>query len=66
MFVKYFFLHKFISRQFFVLLEVFYTSKNLNTARNPTEMKQNLLHLIFSSQDFGEFFEVIKHHSRQV
>ena len=35
-------------------------TKNLNTACTPTEMKQNLLHWIFSRQ----FSRVIKHQSR--
>ena len=39
----FFFLHKFMSRKFFILPEVFYT-KDLNTAHTPTKMKQNLLH----------------------
>ena len=43
----FFFLHKFISGQFFILPEVSYTSKNFNTARTPTELKQNLLHWFF-------------------
>ena len=32
------FLHKFISREFFMLPEVFYTTKNVNIARTHTEM----------------------------
>ena len=43
------FLDKFISRQFLILLEVFYTAvtKDLNNACTHTEMKQNLLHSFF-------------------
>ena len=44
MFCKmFFFLHKFISREFFTLPEGFKLNKILITARTPTEIKQNLL-----------------------
>ena len=43
-FVKYsFFLHKFISRQLFILPKIFVPTKVLHTACTPTEPKQNLL-----------------------
>ena len=45
--------------RFFIL-----TTKILNTVHAPTEMKQNLLHQIFSRQYFWWFCLVIKHHSK--
>ena len=39
----YFFLHKFISRQLFILPKIFAPTKVLHTACTPTELKQNLL-----------------------
>ena len=45
--------------KFFILTE------NFNTAFTPTEMKQNLLQIIFFITIFVSF-EVIKHHSKRV
>ena len=37
---------------FYIAQKFFILTKNLHTARTPTEMKQNLLHLIFPRQYF--------------
>ena len=41
-------------------------TKNLNTTRIPTGMKQNLLQCISSRQDFCQICQVIKHQPRRV
>ena len=50
----------FYTAQYFIL------TKNLNTAGNPTEIKQKLLHLIFFRQDFHHYCQVTEHQYRTV
>ena len=55
----FFYLHKIISRQFFILPVVFILTKNFNTAHTHTEVKPNLLHSVFLVTIFVSFFKLL-------
>ena len=49
-----------ISRQFFYNADVFYTKKNLDTARTATEMKETCCFEFFLVKIFVTFFKLLK------
>ena len=58
-FLKCFFFQKFSQGNFCYYSKFFMLTLNLNTAHTPAEIKQNLLHWIFSCQDFCYFCQDI-------